>query len=327
MFGLRSRKKASTPGKAEQRSQDGETSVRAADTLGPAEASNVTLLEEYIPLEDDCEGEEFLVKIEQEPPTTTGKVDTCDNPSSCTSDTKNESVTAKIAPTPIIAKAGRAQPTRRDVVRLWSTPPSLQPTTLHEPKFMQQLRQQQEATQASAKAPETRAEDKTSKRKHIDDHQPKRKHVDGYQPSSKLRRSRKLPPGAHHFMQGYIFHCNNSTMHDCIRLNLFGSSRNDWPTMKHLNWRETAVFLFNVSSKTLHGIFECDGRVGLNLNPNAWRGRFPAQAAVHVWAECEPLHIRDFQHLLNKTKAGMVPLILQQSEVEKIIDLFSSSRR
>ena len=117
------------------------------------------------------------------------------------------------------------------------------------------------------------------------------------------------------------------------------------------------MFLFNVSQRHLHGVFICD-EVGLDLQPDAWRGRFPAQvinqhhwhklqrrtlnmkvpppvqelsgsvlrrcgarrlqASVHVWAACEPLHINAFIDAIQCKKKGMIPNILQYSEVQAV---------
>mmetsp|Transcript_33108 Transcript_33108/g.55464 ORF Transcript_33108/g.55464 Transcript_33108/m.55464 type:complete len:396 (+) Transcript_33108:113-1300(+) len=231
-----------------------------------------------------------------------------------------------------------------------SRPSLLQPTEILEPKFMQAIRQQAEATSqeegikeeeaaGSKKRPKDKRKDKViyqpskSRRLESPEHsenvketfreRPKARRLEST--ASKSSSYREQTAADHDFSQGYVFHCNYHTMEECFQRNLFGSSKNDWHTLKNIDWESTAVFLFNVSDKTLHGVFVCSS-VGLDLVPDAWRGRFPAQAVVRVWAECEPLHISKFAHCLNSKKAGMLPLVLQRFEVSRILELMQLRR-
>eukprot|EP00976_Prorocentrum_cordatum_P016616 334275-Prorocentrum_minimum.AAC.1 len=57
---------------------------------------------------------------------------------------------------------------------------------------------------------------------------------------------------------------------------LFGSPREDWELMKNLDWKTTAIFLFDRTNRKLHGVFVAD-EVGFNLVPSAFNGTTPSQ--------------------------------------------------
>jgi hypothetical protein len=79
----------------------------------------------------------------------------------------------------------------------------------------------------------------------------------------------------------FIMLCKNDTEQECLDRNLFGD----------VTWRlrylqeirsEDAGFLLNVSTNELLGIFEARSKAQLNIEPDAWGGRFPSQVRVQL---------------------------------------------
>ena len=51
-----------------------------------------------------------------------------------------------------------------------------------------------------------------------------------------------------------------------------GLSRQQFPIVRHLKPLRTAVLLFNASDRSVHGVYQCTGLVGENVNPSAFSG-------------------------------------------------------
>jgi len=78
---------------------------------------------------------------------------------------------------------------------------------------------------------------------------------------------------------GYVFLCNNITYQECLDRCLFGAPRRSLGGM-HCIVEGTALFLFHTGNHRLLGVFEPDGLPGLDLEPDAFEGRFCAQVRV-----------------------------------------------
>jgi hypothetical protein len=48
-------------------------------------------------------------------------------------------------------------------------------------------------------------------------------------------------------------------------------------------------FLLNLDTDVLFGVFEAVSDGGLEIEPGAWEGRFPAQVRVGWMEKCEPI--------------------------------------
>ncbi|KAK3246745.1 hypothetical protein CYMTET_43730 [Cymbomonas tetramitiformis] len=126
------------------------------------------------------------------------------------------------------------------------------------------------------------------------------------------------------FTSGFIFRCSSQTLEECMTRYLFGSSHWDWDSIKQIG-PETAVFLYDTSKKILHGIFVATEK-GMNLEPGAWDGRFPAQARVRVWHAAPPLPLQDvmsvvggkkrFKTFLDETQVSALLKVLKEKSAE-----------
>lgn len=88
------------------------------------------------------------------------------------------------------------------------------------------------------------------------------------------------------YENGLITACNNLTYDEVMRRRLIGLPRAQADLVNKLRSKTSAIFLLNMESREMFGVFEADGAPGLDLEPEAWAGsgfngrrtsRFPAQ--------------------------------------------------
>jgi hypothetical protein len=77
-------------------------------------------------------------------------------------------------------------------------------------------------------------------------------------------------------MNVWIFEANAQTHHECLSLALFGSNKN-WPLQVRVG---DITFLYNYDEKQIYGVWLADSNGALNIDKQAWNGRYPFQARV-----------------------------------------------
>jgi len=84
-----------------------------------------------------------------------------------------------------------------------------------------------------------------------------------------------------HFEDGMMFLCNKVTEEECLKNMIFAASAARMEDMNKIT-DKTALFLYRLTPNkcVLHGVFQAEGRPGLQLVPSAFNGRFPAQIRV-----------------------------------------------
>lgn len=85
---------------------------------------------------------------------------------------------------------------------------------------------------------------------------------------------------------GYCCLCDDWTLQECQSLNLFGSPHGELEMMSTFIKPDTRIFLFNIDSWKVMGIFVATGPPQLSIDTNAFGGRFSAQVRV---VRAEPL--------------------------------------
>lgn len=85
---------------------------------------------------------------------------------------------------------------------------------------------------------------------------------------------------------GFIMMCSNETEHDCLSLNMFGC--NSLRQLQHVS-EDTFLFLYNYSSKLLHGVWRRKEEPTWNPNSQIFGGQFPAHLPVERLAICCPV--------------------------------------
>ncbi|MFX0211065.1 MAG: hypothetical protein ACFFDT_34115 [Candidatus Hodarchaeota archaeon] len=115
--------------------------------------------------------------------------------------------------------------------------------------------------------------------------------------------------------QGFIFVCGRSTQDECFEKMLFCTT---------LSYKDKALkvrkgdlgFLYNLDTDILYGIFEAFSDGSLNIEPQAFRGKFPAQVRVSWMKKCES--IKNAKSLFRKLGIKTRDLILGAQAVSSL---------
>lgn len=93
---------------------------------------------------------------------------------------------------------------------------------------------------------------------------------------------------------GYIFLCSDATEEECLKRNLFGGKVNYEKKVKPLQVGDR-LFLYNYSTKQLHGTFIATSPLHHNPSSTAWHrsGGFPLQVSVERITTHAPVSIED----------------------------------
>lgn len=104
---------------------------------------------------------------------------------------------------------------------------------------------------------------------------------------------------------GYIFVCNNDTMQEDLKRQLFGLPQRYRDSVRAIT-PGLPLFLYNYTTHQLHGIFEAASFGGSNIDPTAWEdkkckgeSRFPAQVRIRVRKLCKALEEDAFRPVLH----------------------------
>jgi len=119
----------------------------------------------------------------------------------------------------------------------------------------------------------------------------------------------------------HIFVCTNKTEPECLQRMLFGANKLYAESVLATKSGDI-LFLFNVNSDLLHGIFRAKSDGRQNIVPEAWKGRYPYQVEV------EP--IGNIQNIKNAKKTLQKLGIewrkpLNSSMTERLFAYFSSN--
>ena len=149
------------------------------------------------------------------------------------------------------------------------------------------------------------------------------------------KRFKTLPPSEalprSEAVGGYIFVCNNDTMHENMKRQLFGLPPRYRDSVRAIT-PGLPLFLYNYSTHQLHGIFEAASFGGTNIDPLAWEdkkcpgeSRFPAQVRVVTRNICEPLEEDSFRPILHHYDGPKFRLELSVPEALALLDIFAEN--
>eukprot|EP00252_Welwitschia_mirabilis_P006063 TRINITY_DN1675_c0_g3_i1.p1 TRINITY_DN1675_c0_g3~~TRINITY_DN1675_c0_g3_i1.p1 ORF type:complete len:305 (+),score=28.87 TRINITY_DN1675_c0_g3_i1:239-1153(+) len=153
--------------------------------------------------------------------------------------------------------------------------------------------------------------------------------------SSLDKRFKTLPPSEslprNEALGGYIFVCNNDTMQDDLKRQLFGLPQRYRDSVRAIT-PGLPLFLYNYTTHQLHGIFEASSFGGTNIDPTAWedkkcRGesRFPAQVRIRTRKVCKPLEEDAFRPILHHYDGPKFRLQLSIPETLALLDIFNET--
>ncbi|XP_065858536.1 B2 protein [Euphorbia lathyris] len=151
------------------------------------------------------------------------------------------------------------------------------------------------------------------------------------------KRFKTLPPSEslprNETVGGYIFVCNNDTMQENLKRQLFGLPPRYRDSVRAIT-PGLPLFLYNYSTHQLHGIFEAASFGGTNIDPSAWEdkkcpgeSRFPAQVRVVTRKICEPLEEDSFRPILHHYDGPKFRLELNIPEALSLLDIFEDVQK
>ena len=86
----------------------------------------------------------------------------------------------------------------------------------------------------------------------------------------------------------FVMWCSDDTEGECLKRKLFGEKDKYLPQLQPIEKGDIG-FLWNFSARKLLGVFVAQGPARLNIVPEAWEGRFPAQIRVRLLGKLEEL--------------------------------------
>jgi len=85
-------------------------------------------------------------------------------------------------------------------------------------------------------------------------------------------------------VKGYVFACTNRTEEESFKRLLFGTNKVYAPGAMRVK-KGDFLFLLNLDSDVLYGIFRAASHAQVNIEPEAWSGRYPYQVRVEPIGE------------------------------------------
>ncbi|KAH7282308.1 hypothetical protein KP509_35G024600 [Ceratopteris richardii] len=144
-----------------------------------------------------------------------------------------------------------------------------------------------------------------------------------------LPASETLP--RHETLGGYIFVCNNDTMAEDLKRQLFGLPQRYRDSVRAIQ-PGLPLFLYNYTTHQLHGVYEAASFGGSNIDPTAWEdkkckgeSRFPAQVRIRVRKLAKPLEEDSFRPVLYHYDGPKFRLQLSVPETLALLDLFDEA--
>eukprot|EP01062_Namystynia_karyoxenos_P011355 TRINITY_DN14059_c0_g1_i1.p1 TRINITY_DN14059_c0_g1~~TRINITY_DN14059_c0_g1_i1.p1 ORF type:complete len:326 (+),score=87.00 TRINITY_DN14059_c0_g1_i1:95-1072(+) len=122
------------------------------------------------------------------------------------------------------------------------------------------------------------------------------------------------PTGTWDVNSGVVFMCNSDTRIECEERLLFGAPAGRQKIISAIS-DGTPLFLFDISKRIVVGGFVANGGGGMNLEPAAWDGKYPAQVHVRVQSGPHELPEKSVQHLLTYTGPRHFRMELTQQQV------------
>lgn len=89
-------------------------------------------------------------------------------------------------------------------------------------------------------------------------------------------------------VKGQIFACTNKSQKECFERLLFGTNRLYAPAAMRVK-KGDFLFLLNLDSDILYGVFKASSDAKMNIQPETWNGKYPYQAKVEPTGKIIPI--------------------------------------
>ncbi len=121
--------------------------------------------------------------------------------------------------------------------------------------------------------------------------------------------------------------CSESTFGECMEKMLFGESdtQNFAKIVSQIKVGDS-LFLYNTTTRHLHGEFVAESDGARDIDPVAWKGKFPWQIKVNWRLKFLPIIKESFEPFV-KFKNGRYPqMVLEDSQVSQLRNLFLQAK-
>jgi DNA modification methylase len=121
-------------------------------------------------------------------------------------------------------------------------------------------------------------------------------------------------------LKAHIFVCTNKTEPECLQRMLFGTSKLYSDNVAKVK-ADDIIFLLNVNSDILYGVFRAKSDGQQNIVPEAWKGKYPYQVKVEPLGDIQTL--KNARNILKKLGINWHKP-LDDSRTERLLTFFSS---
>ncbi|CAD5335575.1 unnamed protein product [Arabidopsis thaliana] len=128
----------------------------------------------------------------------------------------------------------------------------------------------------------------------------------------------------HEQLPGYIFMCNGRTKTDCYRYRVFGIPRGGKDVVESIK-PGMKLFLYDFEKRLLYGVYEATVGGRLDIEPEAFEGKYPAQVGFRIVMNCLPLTENTFKSAIYENyKGSKFKQELSPHQVMSLLSLFRS---
>lgn len=139
-------------------------------------------------------------------------------------------------------------------------------------------------------------------------------HENAAAPAQKLVKVLDIPPE----LNAFVFHCNAHTREECLERGLFGCPSGGQYGPHSKAKKGDLLFLADFSAWTVTGIFTAKSDAGLNLDKNAWNGRFPWQIKVDTRAELRTVHIDKVNEIIGLASGSKLNMLTKDQLLQLV---------
>jgi DNA modification methylase len=119
-------------------------------------------------------------------------------------------------------------------------------------------------------------------------------------------------------VHGFIFACTRNSQDECFKKMLFGTNRQYGAVAMRVR-KGDFLFLLNLDTDVLYGIFRAASDGQMNLNAEAWNGNYPYQIAVEALDDVIP--IAKAKKLLKEMGIGRLSVLGRKGTL-KLLEFF-----
>ncbi len=119
-------------------------------------------------------------------------------------------------------------------------------------------------------------------------------------------------------IRGFIFACSNKTEAECFEREVLGTDNIYGPVVIRIR-KGDLLFLINLDKDNLYGVFKATSDGGFNIEPLAWKGRYPYQVKFRILGE--KIEIKGASKILSKFGIKRNTPIVGKT-LQEFLDLF-----